>query len=161
MWALRSLTFHHFSFIRFVWTFLAPQSYLWSFHWSWGPSLSILLAAAPPASAASTVWTWTGSAWPSLSSVKVSTSSLPPTLPKLFSLFRMHIFTEIGFLQRFFCLFSHSPSWLQLGGHWRGGWAEFCSQPCWGGPQRSTGAPLHGVCAGIPLQATASIQRGM
>lgn len=54
----------------------------------------------------------------------------------------------------------YSPPWLQLNRHWRGGRAEFSSRPYWRGPQLCAGAPLHGVCAGIPLQATSSIQWG-
>lgn len=58
---------------------LGPPSCPWSCPWSWAPSHCTPSAAAPPAWAASTAWTWSGSAWPSPSSPSVSTASDSPS----------------------------------------------------------------------------------
>lgn len=53
-------------------TFLGRPSSPWNFRWWWAPSLCIRSAVARLASAASTAWTWSGFAWPSLSNLSVS-----------------------------------------------------------------------------------------
>lgn len=53
-------------------TFLGRPSFPWNFRWWWAPSLCIRSAVARLASAASTAWTWSGFAWPSLSNLSVS-----------------------------------------------------------------------------------------
>ncbi len=58
-------------FHRCALMFLGRPSFPWSFLWLWAPSLCIRLAVARLASAASTAWTWSGFAWPSLSSLSV------------------------------------------------------------------------------------------
>lgn len=57
---------------RFVLMCLGRPNCVWSCRWSSAPSPSIPSAAGPPASAASTVSTWSGCAWPSPSSLSVS-----------------------------------------------------------------------------------------
>lgn len=52
--------------------FPGRPSFPWNSRWWWAQSLCIRSAAVHLASAASTAWTWSGFAWPSLSNLSVS-----------------------------------------------------------------------------------------
>lgn len=143
---------------RCVLMFLGRLSFPWNFRWWWAQSLCIRSAVAHLASAASTAWTWSGFAWPSLSNLNVSKR---PALG--FILFHQ---PESDVIHWNIChsprvlFFNHSSSRIQLCCHRRGSGPEFHISPTWRRPQRRTAALPHGLRAGVQITPTSSVQRG-
>lgn len=138
--------------------FRGRPSCTWNSRWSSALFPSIPSAAGPPASAASTVWTWSGCAWPSQSSLSVSSKAVRNNRGNSCQISQPpNSSTETNPT-----LLPCSPSRLQLCGDGGGGRAaeQRGVSAARRRPEWDPGASPHGFCPRVSLPPSTCVQWG-